>query len=152
MRRGRKVPARVVLRRLEQKADKALSLLVRELTRREYGGKCPLCGEGKIECCFHFVRRRRKILRWSLRNVIGACHRCNYVEYRLPDLSRAWFVRKFGAEAYLALVDESVKPFVPTAGFLTAIIMACELELARLKGEGDGEDAPAVAPDRPVPS
>ena len=150
MRRRRKIPARTILRRLEKKADKALSLFVREMTRRAFGGKCPLCGEGAIECCFHFIRRRRKSLRWSILNVIGACHKCNYVEYRNPDLSRAWYIIKFGVAQYLALVEESKKTFVPTPEYLAGIIMACESELAKLKGGNDGEDAPAAAPSRPI--
>lgn len=117
----KKVPARVQMRRLAKKADKALSLYVRELTRQKYG-KCPLCKTNPIQCCFHFIRRRRKILRWDIRNVIGACHSDNYAEYRNPDPSRAFYIREFGADSYLALVDLSAQSFEPTAEFLQGII------------------------------
>ena len=118
----RKVPARVLLKRLAKKADAALSIYTRESSKKQYGGVCPLCSVNPIECCFHFIRRKRKILRWTLENVCGACHRCNYIEYRDPDLSRAWFIRNRGVELYLQLVDRSKESFEPTAEFLQGII------------------------------
>lgn len=118
----RKIPARVQLRRLCKKADAALSLYVRELTSRMHGGKCPMCKVGSVQCCFHFIRRKRKILRWEFKNVTGACHRCNYIEYRDPDLSRAWFIRRHGVELYLALVDKSKESFEPTPEYLQGIV------------------------------
>lgn len=127
-RRRKSVPLRTRLRRLEKKADKALSLLVRAETADKYGA-CPLCKVGKIECCFHFVRRRRKSVRWDRRNVIGACHRCNYIEYRDPDQSRAWYIRNFGAEQYLAVVDKSAEQFVPAEPYLKAMVGLLELKL-----------------------
>lgn len=135
-RKRRKKP---VLFRLMKKADHALSQHVREETAKEYWGKCPLCGRGPliehkptkkdprllvpaIQCCFHFIRRRRKILRWRKENVVGACNRCNYIEYRDPDLSRAWFIKMRGVDLYLRLVDESKESFEPTEEYLRGII------------------------------
>jgi hypothetical protein len=120
--RKKKISLRTQLRRLHKKADSALSLFVRAITDREYGGLCPLCHVNPIECCFHFIRRKRKVLRWDIRNVVGACHRCNYLEYRDPDPSRAWFIRKFGVDQYLRIVDESKESFDPTIEFLQGIV------------------------------
>jgi len=117
----RKIPLRVQLRRAHKKADKALSDYVRKISVSLYG-KCPLCGINPIQCCFHFVRRRRKILRWCDKNVIGACNKCNFLEYRDPDLSRAWYIRKFGVEQYLFLVDKSKEAYSPTLEDLQKII------------------------------
>jgi hypothetical protein len=75
-----------------------------------------------IQACFHFVRRRRKILRWDLRNLIGSCHKCNWLEVRNPDPSRAAFIRARGVLLYLQLVDESIKPFDPSPEYLQGII------------------------------
>lgn len=132
------MPARVLLRRLMKKADKALSEYVRELAVRRFG-KCPLCNERPVQCCFHFVRRRRKVLRWDVRNVVGACHTCNYVEYRDPDLSRAWYIRRFGVERYLELVDKSREDFAPTEDYLVVAIMFFEAQLEKLRGESGGD-------------
>jgi len=115
----KKKPWRTVLSR---KADKALSEYTREFTRRNYGDKCPLCEKKPIQCCFHFITRRRKILRWNGRNVIGSCHTCNYIERYFPDLSRAWYIRMFGVDAYLGLVDAARKNFEPTKAYLEDII------------------------------
>lgn len=129
-----KTAQKKLLRKLERKADKIFSQYVRALAIKKYNGLCPLCGKNPLIIdpaapkkknkwvCFHFVRRKRKILRWDIRNVIGACSRCNYLEYRNPDLSRAWFIRKFGVEVYLLLVDESKKDFSPTVEYLESII------------------------------
>lgn len=68
------------------------------------------------------MRRGRKILRWDLRNVVGACNRCNFIEYRDPDLSRAWYIRTFGVGQYLSLVDESKQSYQPTLLDLQKII------------------------------
>jgi hypothetical protein len=130
----RKVPKRVALRRLEKKADKALSLYIRALTKSLYDG-CPLCKENPVQACFHFIRRRRKVLRWDPRNVIGSCHKCNWVEYRFPDPSRAWYIRTFGVEQYLELVDKSAEQFQPTPEFLAGVIMACEKALSEVGGK-----------------
>jgi hypothetical protein len=107
------------------------------MARRIYG-KCPLCLKNTIDCCFHFVTRRRKVLRWDIRNVVGACHSCNYLERKWPDISRAWYIRKFGAEQYLAIVDESAKPFQSTAEFLNGIIKENSEALKSLGGSDEG--------------
>lgn len=120
-RKKKKIPLRKLLRRLEKKADKVFSLYVREQTKAT-SPKCPLCGINEIQCCFHFIRRRRKILRWNVWNVVGACHRCNYIEYRDPDLSRAWFLKTRGLTLYLDLVERSKESFAPTVEFLESII------------------------------
>ena len=111
------------LKSLKTKADKFLSLHVMAVTISEFG-LCPLCNKNPIQCCFHFIRRRvgKGILRWDVRDTIGACHPCNFVERYNPDLSRAWFIRKYGVDLYLELVDESQKPFKATRDFLNAII------------------------------
>lgn len=131
--RKKKIPLRKLLRRLEKKADKALSEFVRAWTAAKYGPSCVFCRKAPIQCCFHFIRRKRKILRWDFRNVIGACHRCNYIEYRNPDLSRAWYIRTFGVEQYLALVDESEQSFIPDVDYLTRIVDCFTADLAKLK-------------------
>ena len=135
--KAKKVNSRKLLARLHKKADKAISEFVRATTAAETGGKCSICKVNPVECCFHFVRRRRKILRWDLRNLTGACHRCNYLEYRDPDPSRAWYIRKYGVDQYLAIVDESVKSFEPTIEYLQGIVdrFVNELECIRLFSE-----------------
>lgn len=125
---------RTILRGLHRKADKALSEYVREQTRWAYT-KCPLCLTKPIQCCFHFVTRRKKILRWELANVVGACFTCNYIEQHFPDLSRAWYIRTYGAPAYLALVDQALKPFEPTEEYLRGIIDKYKLQLQALLGK-----------------
>lgn len=137
MRRRKKVSQKTQLRRLLKKADRAVSLYVRHITGLITGGKCPFCGVNPIECCFHFIRRGRKILRWDPRNLIGSCHRDNYLEYRNPDPSRAWFIRNRGLLLYLRLVDESAKAFEPTPEYLTCIIELFTKRLSELKGESD---------------
>jgi hypothetical protein len=116
------------LRLLKKKADESLSKYVRKQTTEKYG-QCPLCKEDRnrpVQACFHFVRRRRAILRWDIRNCIGSCHGCNYVEYRNPDPSRAWFIREYGVDKYLKLVDESKKDFEVTKEYLEGIIKKYE--------------------------
>lgn len=114
---------------LEAKADWALSELRREETRREFNNRCPFCLRGPtiprkptknnpatetdvIQCCFHFISRRRKATRWRWLNVIGACFACNFYERKFPDLSRAWLIKRIGAEKYLEMVADAIPPSV----------------------------------------
>lgn len=147
MAKRRKKP---LLARLKKQADKALSEYVRAVTLRTFG-KCPICSNGPIECCFHFISRKRQILRWDIRNVVGACHRCNFMErYFLSDISRAWLVRNWGANLYLDLVADAIKPFKPTVPYLEGIIATYEKKLEELKEENSGHtDAPQDPPSRP---
>lgn len=108
------------IRILIHKADKALSDYVRRGWSRH--GKCPLCNIRPVQCCFHIISRRRKILRWSDRNVIGSCKACNYQEQYYPDLSRSWYIDTFGVDAYLDLVGESRKNFIPSEEYLKKVI------------------------------
>ena len=117
----RKVPARTILKRLKVKADKALSEYVRKQTTWAYA-LCPLCNVNPVHHNFHFISRKRAILRWDIRNCIGSCKGCNLMENYWPDLSRAFYIRTFGVDQYLALVDESRKSFVPTPLYLQGII------------------------------
>lgn len=129
------IPLKKQIRRLEKKADAALSLYVRAKTIAEYKN-CPLCGINPVQASFHFIRRKRKILRWDFRNVVGSCHKCNWIEYRFPDPSRAWFIRRYGVDVYLKLVDESlVTKNQYTLEELEGIIRNFTEELAIFKDE-----------------
>jgi hypothetical protein len=100
------VPADVRLRRAGKKAHKALSIYIRTIFTAKYG-KCPLCNERPIQALFHILRSRYvAILRYDERNVIASCHKCNWLEYRNPDPSRAWYIREYGTEQYLQICDE----------------------------------------------
>lgn len=121
---------------LKKKADAAISLLVRWETNNEYG-HCPLCPDqtkaNPVQACFHFVRRKRTATRWDTDNLIGSCHRDNWIEYRNPDPSRAWFIRNRGVEKYLKIVDKSMGYFKPTIVDLEKIIYDAETKLAENK-------------------
>lgn len=132
--RKKKIPLKKLLRRLEKKADKALSDYTRFITNEEFDA-CPFCKKKPIQCCFHFISRRRKILRWRADNVVGACNTCNFVERHWPDLSRAWYIRRYGAGKYLSLVDESLASFAPTQEYLEKTILTFQNELVKLKRE-----------------
>lgn len=116
---------------LRKKADQAMSEYVRAVTQRAYG-ICPLCMMKPVQCCFHFVSRKRRILRWDLQNVIGACTTCNYLENYFSDLSRAWYIRRFGVDQYLALVDKAKGDHEYTREELQAIIVSFETKLEEL--------------------
>lgn len=123
--RKRKRRSRPLLARLKSEADRIISLWVRYETISQYG-HCPLCPNPEmanpVECCFHFVRRKRLATRWDPGNLVGACNRCNWIEYRNPDPSRAWFIRNRGCDKYLQIVDQSAKSGQPTIEYLEEII------------------------------
>lgn len=128
----KKIPLKKLLRRLEKKADKALSEYIRFVSTKEFD-LCALCMKKPVQCSFHFISRRRKILRWSEINVWGMCNTCNFVERHWPDLSRVWFLKRYGLETYYALVEESKKSFTPTQEFLETTISTFTNKLVLLK-------------------
>lgn len=151
----RKVSLKTQIRRLMKKADRALSVFARADAIIKFAGKCPFCGRDPILpvpskdgkkmrkngwVCFHFVRRRRKSVRWELINVVGACAFCNRIEVGNPDPYRAWYIRKFGHEQYLMLVDESAKTFEPDVAFLNSVV---EKFTAAFKALGNENQPPA---------
>jgi len=126
------VPLRKLLRRAERKADKAFSLYIRAIAKLSYE-KCPLCNVKPIECCFHFVTRKRKIVRWDYTNAVGACNTCNFLENFWSDLSRAWYIKTYGVDQYLKLVEKSKEDFKPTVELLDKITADYKSRLAELK-------------------
>lgn len=131
-RKKRKINPRKLLRRLERKADRSFSLYVRAASKLEYG-KCPLCCIKPIQVNFHFVTRKRKMVRWDIRNVIGACSTCNFIENFWSDLSRAWYIRRFGVAQYLDVVDLSRQNFQPSVEYLEGIVKTYKDKLATLE-------------------
>lgn len=118
---ARKRRRKPLLSRLMREADRVVSLWVRQQAVEKWG-HCPLCNTNPVEVCFHFVRRKRTATRWDVENLVGACGRCNWIEYRNPDPSRAWFIRNRGVEKYLEIVDKSTAFYKPTVRDLEEII------------------------------
>ena len=121
------------LKRLTNKADKVFSLYIRERDNQLYNKVCPLCNKKPIQCCFHFVTRKRKSVRWDHQNSCGGCHTCNYLENYFSDLSRYWYIKKFGADQYLLLVERAKRDFTPTKEDLENVIFAYSCMLEDLK-------------------
>ena len=111
------------LAKLKKLADKALSGYIRNKSAEQYGYTCcPLCNDNPIQCMFHFISRRKAILRWDEKNVIGACHRCNFEERYFPDKSRVWYIRTHGLDQYLKLVYMAEQSFAVTEKYLQSVI------------------------------
>lgn len=105
------IPLKTRMKRAAKAAHRALSIYVRTTFHEKYG-KCPLCNERPIQALFHILRSKYvRILRYDERNVIASCHKCNWLEYRNPDPSRAWYIRAYGVERYLQLCDEGKNPW-----------------------------------------
>lgn len=111
------------LKRLSNKADKLFSLYIRARDNRLFNKVCPLCEKKPIQCCFHFITRKRKAVRWNVQNAVGACHTCNYLENYFSDLSRYWYIKKFGVNQYLSLVENGRQDFTPTKEDLENVII-----------------------------
>lgn len=115
---------------LKKKADKAMSAWVLYIAR---GAKCPICNRNDVQCNSHLIRRGRSLTRWYSPNTYASCMGCNLYENFHPDVSRAWYIRKYGVEQYLNIVDMSMEKFVPDRKYLNEIINSYKklLEAAR---------------------
>lgn len=129
------IPKRKLLRRAAKAAHKAMSLYIRAKFKLEYG-KCPLCNDGPIQAVFHIQRAKYvKIMRYDDRNVIASCHKCNWMEYRNPDPSRAWYIKKYGVEQYLEIVEEGKRSFEFTIEYYVMIKSYYDAMLRKLNEE-----------------
>lgn len=126
---AKKRKKRPLIYRLKRKADQALSRYTQTKSKYLYNDKCPLCQQRPIKVCFHFITRKRLILRWDEQNVVGACKTCNFTEQFYPDPSRAWFIQQFSVELYLKLVATSKDSFIPTTEYLEKVILEYEGKL-----------------------
>lgn len=133
--RKKVVPKRKLLRRAAKAAHKAMSLYVRAKFELEYG-KCPLCKDGPIQAVFHIQRAKYvKKMRYDDRNVIASCHKCNWMEYRNPDPSRAWYIKTYGVEQYLKIVEEGKEDFEFTIEYYESVKADYETKLRALNEE-----------------
>ncbi len=102
-----KNPTAALRRRLIARLDTAFSLLVRLKTKQEVG-HCAFCPK-PIEHCFHFITRAKHSIRWDFRNAIGSCAGCNYRNEFDPHSYIAYFISRWGTEAYEQLVRDGNK-------------------------------------------
>lgn len=126
-----KTATKKLVAKLGRKATKVFNKYIRELWR-EKDPICPLCKKNPISCCFHMVSAQRKKTRYDEQNTLGACTPCNKYENYFSDLSRAWYIRTYGAEQYLNLVDRAKENFDFTIEYLQGIISKYE-ELLKAK-------------------
>ena len=109
------------IRKLILHADKLFSLFIRNRDKR-----CVLCGTTLNLTCGHLIKRGKKAVRWSEINCFCLCSGCNYRDNFDHDIYVAWFIRKYGEENYLYLVERSRGVFKPSREYLNAIIKQYE--------------------------
>lgn len=94
---------------LVRDADKWFSLYIRSVSKKLYGPMCPFCSEVESSQCFHFITRSKHSVRWDARNATASCSGCNYTMEFNPHPFVLWYLKRFGEEAYLTLVQDSNK-------------------------------------------
>lgn len=85
-----------------KKTDKACSLFI-----RKRDGCCVQCGTPENLTCGHLITRNCKSVRFDLRNLFCQCKSCNMLHEFYPERFTAWWIGKFGQEAYEKLVADS---------------------------------------------
>lgn len=121
-----------LLVKLRKKATRVFNQYIREKAKIEESNLCPICRVNPIQVAFHIVSAKRKATCYDELNVVGACVPCNYQENYYSDISRAWYIRKFGVEMYLSIVDKSRQDFEYTVEYLTNIIDTYQQKLQQL--------------------
>lgn len=97
-----KKPKLLGRKQLVKRLDAAFSILVRIKTKQEIG-HCAFC-PNPIQDCFHFLTRSKYSIRWDFRNAIGSCKGCNFKNEFDPHSFIAYFLKRWGQEAYEKLV------------------------------------------------
>lgn len=128
--------------------DHITSLLVRRRDRLVHAGLCLVCvakqalglldrAPEPIELCYHVLPRGDKMTRWDLRNMIGACRRCNDGE-RWSRTKASLRARYRAIHAYIlgeAVLQELEKLSTETAHYSTADLITMRDERkAQLEG------------------
>lgn len=127
-----KTALKKLIAKKERKATKVFNKFIREAAKLQ-NPVCPICNVDPVYCCFHIVSAMRRSTRFDERNVIGACTACNNQENYYSDLSRAYYIRTYGVDQYLALVDRSKEDFEFTLEFLDGIITTYQEKLEHLQ-------------------
>lgn len=92
-------------KKLEDRADRAMSLYVRRRDRR-----CVLCGsEYKLQAG-HVLTRGAKSVRWDERNVFCQCRNCNLRHEYHPEIYYEWYINRFGAKQFEELIRDANTP------------------------------------------
>lgn len=126
-----KTGTKKLVAKLTRKATKIFNKYIREKAKLN-NPVCPICKINPVQVCFHIVSAKRKSTRFDERNVLGACVPCNYQENYWSDVSRAYYIRTFGTEQYLSVVDKSKEDLVYTPEYLQNVIDTYQHKLANL--------------------
>lgn len=92
----------------KQKKKDAIHATLREicLIRHPY---CVVCkkSDGVLQGGHLIPKQRSEAVRYDLMNVFTQCSGCNYTHTHNPHPFIAWFIKEYGEEEYLALVEKS---------------------------------------------
>ena len=103
----KKIPSRILRKRLVSKNDSLFSLAVRLRAKKSFGGMCPFCHMLPVNCCFHFIHRGKFSVRWDFNNAIGACFKCNFKMERWPESFITYYINNNGLANWEKLVKKS---------------------------------------------
>lgn len=112
----RSVDAAKRRKRAMKKADAALSRYLRASVPY-----CVICGSRDRLQAGHLISRGKHSVRFDLRNVFTVCSKHNLLHKHYPEIMTGWYIKKFGAEAYEALVLASNSTYKWTADELDVI-------------------------------
>lgn len=99
----------IPLPKLMKKADDVFAAWIRQRDGRCYAldipGEAQRC-KGHLNCC-HLIGRGKKAIRFDEKNCNGGCSFHNQIHDHTmrpqPHIYTGWFIRKYGADAYLDL-------------------------------------------------
>lgn len=100
------------------KLDKVFSQYI-----RLRDGKSVLSGKTEGLTCSHLIRRGKKSTRWSETNCHAMTVGENYNHNYYPEPYTAWFIQKYGFQAYVDLKKESEVLFKPSREWLADQIL-----------------------------
>lgn len=97
------------LPKLMKKADKVFS----EWIRNRDNHQCVVCGSTYIVQNGHLIARGKKATRFDEKNCNAQCSSCNYKHNFEPQHYTSWFIKKYGEQEYLNLVElsKTIKKF-----------------------------------------
>jgi len=104
--------------------------------REQWRGACRRCGKPAWLSWCHYYSRAIHAVRWDLDNTEAFCSGCHLFFDQHPAVFTAWWIEHIGAERHADLVIRA-----GTAGRrpdLSGIMVALEIELARLLRSGEG--------------
>lgn len=89
---------------------------------RNRDNACVICGKRRRPTAGHLITAKRSAVRFNEINTNRQCAPCNFKHEHYPEIYTAWFLGRYGLEAFIEIVHQSMQEKKYTRAELHQII------------------------------